>query len=94
LNIHYIQVLGDSKVIIEWLNRQGKLQVNNIEGWKQRLMDLIITFKGTSFHHIFRESNGEADFLSKQALTEAEGRITYFSWDGAMAGPQTHIDIF
>jgi ribonuclease HI len=94
LDIQYIQVLGDSKVIIEWLNHQGKLRANNIEGWKQRLMDLVITFKGTSFHHIFRESNGEADLLSKQALSEAKGRISYFTWDGSMAGPTHHIDIF
>jgi hypothetical protein len=45
LDIHYIQVMGDSKVIIEWLNHKGKLKAINIEGWKQRLMDPVITFK-------------------------------------------------
>jgi ribonuclease HI len=45
LDIHYIQVMGDSKVIIEWLNHKGKIKAINIEGWKQRLMDPVITFK-------------------------------------------------
>jgi hypothetical protein len=32
LDIQYIQILGDSKVIIDWLNLKGNLQAINIEG--------------------------------------------------------------
>jgi len=29
-----IQILGDSKVIIDWMNQKGLLQAVNLEGWK------------------------------------------------------------
>ena len=67
LDLHYIQVLGDSKVVIQWLKQKGVLQTNNIEVWKSRIKELIPTFKGIHFQHIYREVNGEVDQLSKQA---------------------------
>jgi hypothetical protein len=36
-----LQALGDSKVIIEWLNNRGRLQASAIEGWKHRTKELI-----------------------------------------------------
>jgi ribonuclease HI len=94
LDIHYIQILGDSKVIIEWLKQKGNLQAINIEGWKLRIWDLVASFQGICFQHIFRESNEEADKLSKQALSASKGRLSYFTWDGENARPTLHIDIF
>jgi hypothetical protein len=85
---------GDSKVIIDWLNHKGKLQAINIEGWKLRILDLVDSFQGICFQHIFRESNEEEDQLSKQALSATKGRLSYFTWDGENAGPTLHIDIF
>jgi hypothetical protein len=32
-----IQILGDSKVIIEWLNERSDLRVSSLEGWKKRI---------------------------------------------------------
>lgn len=81
-------------MIIEWLDQKGKLQAINIEGWKNRIKDMISTFKSIYFHHIFREANGEADHLSKQALTTTKGSISYFTWDGENAGPTLQVDIF
>jgi hypothetical protein len=94
LDIHYIQVLGDSKVVIEWLDQRGKLQAINIEGWKTIIKDLIPTFKGIYFQHIFREANGEADHMSKQALSATKGRVSYFTWDGEKVGPALQVDVF
>jgi ribonuclease HI len=37
LSIHKLQILGDSKVIIDWLNNKSDLRVSSIEGWKQRI---------------------------------------------------------
>jgi hypothetical protein len=99
---HYCKILGypiySSPGGLQSNHRLAKssrqLRASNIEGWKQRLLDLVITFKGTNFHHIFREANVEVDLLSKQALSEDKGRITYFTWDGSMAGPSHHLDIF
>jgi hypothetical protein len=77
--------MGDSRVIIDWLNDRGQLQASTIEGWKIRTKDLIKKFQAISFHHIYREFNKEADQLSKQALLEYEGKITYYllgTWRG------------
>jgi ribonuclease HI len=76
LDLHYIQILGDSKVIIDWLKQKGNLQAINIEGWKCKNRDLVSSFRGIYFQHIFRESNEEADKLSKQALSTTKGRIS------------------
>jgi ribonuclease HI len=32
--IDKIQILGDSKVIIDWMNHKSQLQVVNLDGWK------------------------------------------------------------
>jgi ribonuclease HI len=34
LSIPRIHVLGDSKVVIDWLLNKGRLQVSAVEGWK------------------------------------------------------------
>jgi ribonuclease HI len=94
LDIHHIQILGDSKVVVDWLEQKGNLQAINIEGWKRRIRDLATSFQGTSFQHIFRESNEEADKLSKQALLAPRGRLIYFNWDGENEGPPQFLKIF
>jgi ribonuclease HI len=87
LEIQHVQILGDSKIVIEWLNHKGNLQAINIEGWKRRIRVLASTFQGISFQHIFREYNEEAYLLSKEAITTTRGRLTYYYWDGVMAEP-------
>jgi ribonuclease HI len=94
LNIHHLQVMGDSKVTIDWLNKKGNLQAINIEGWKIRIRELMAAFQGINFHHIYRESNEEADNLSKRALYSPKGKLIYFTWDGESEGPTNHINIF
>jgi hypothetical protein len=37
LSLHRIHVLGDSKVVIDWLLNKGRLQVCSVEGWKARI---------------------------------------------------------
>jgi ribonuclease HI len=94
LEIKLVQILGDSKTIIEWLNHKGNLQATNIEGWKSRIRMLVSTFQDINFQHIYREFNVEVDLLSKQALTSTRGRLTYYQWDGERAGPTHHIHFF
>jgi ribonuclease HI len=94
LNIYHLQVLGDSKVIIEWLSKKGNLQVINLEGWKVRIRELMAVFQGINFQHIYRESNEEADNLSKRALHSPIGKLIYFPWDGESEGPTKHINVF
>jgi hypothetical protein len=94
LEIQYIQLIGDSKVVIDWLNKKGNIQVINIEGWKGKIRELISSFRGIYFQHIFKEANVEANNLSKQALSTSFGRLIYTSWDGENAGTVHHFDIF
>jgi hypothetical protein len=85
LSIQKLQILGDSKVVIDFLNHRGRLQAISIKGWKLRTMDLANLFQEISFHHIFREFNKETDQLSKQALLELEGRLSYYKWKNGVA---------
>jgi ribonuclease HI len=94
LDIQHIQVLGDSKVVVEWLKQNGNLQAINIEGWKCKIRDLASSFQGISFQHIFRESNEEADFYQSKHSQVPRGRLTYYYWDGVMVGPTHHLKIF
>jgi hypothetical protein len=48
LNIDVIQVIGDSKIIIEWLKDRGKLQIMSLMGWMERIKKLKISFRDLS----------------------------------------------
>jgi hypothetical protein len=87
------QVMGDSRVVIDWLLNKGRLQVCAVEGWKSRIKDLIKLFQSVSFEHIFRNYNMEAYHLSKQALDEPEGKFPYYHWSNGVEGPRRHIRI-
>jgi ribonuclease HI len=41
LSITDFLVLGDSKIVIDWLNRKGALQVVTLDCWKDRIYELI-----------------------------------------------------
>jgi ribonuclease HI len=94
LSFHRLQVLGDSKVVIDWLSNRGRLQASTIEGWKSKIKELIKPFQAISFEHIYREFNEEADLLSKQELREPEGRITYYQWVNGTEGPMRHLNLY
>jgi len=80
LTIHKIQILGDSKIIIDWLNRKSALQVISLEGWKHITVMLVNRFSIVHFFHIFWEYNKEADRLSKKALLALKGIISLQLW--------------
>jgi hypothetical protein len=45
---HNIWVMGDSRVIIDWLSSKGRLQVSALEGWKNRIQ--FLTKKFSEYH--------------------------------------------
>jgi ribonuclease HI len=94
LHILDLQVLGDSRIIIDWLNNKGKLQVIALECWKDRIFELIKGFTQINFTHIYRELNLEADLLSKSALQEQEGKLTFYQWKDGHVGPTQHLYLF
>jgi ribonuclease HI len=77
ISITDIHILGDSKIIIDWINNIGSLQVISIDCWKDRVKELIKLFSVITFAHVYREENQEADLLSKKALSERAGAIAY-----------------
>jgi ribonuclease HI len=93
-NITKIQVMGDSKVIIDWLNQKANLHAIDIEGWKRRTKALITNFQEISFHHIFWDFNKEVDRLSKQGLQDQKGILTYYTMDEGMIGPLAQLKLF
>jgi ribonuclease HI len=92
--IKNLQVLGDSKVIIEWINNKGNLHSANIECWKQKTRDLAKTFNDISFQHIYRVHNMEADSLSKRALKEIKGRLSVYHCENGEDSPISSLNIF
>jgi ribonuclease HI len=94
LDITYIKVLGDSRIVIHWLNNKGKLQVIALDCWKERIRDLIKNFEEISFTHIIRELNSEVDLLSKMALQQQEGKISYNKWVEGSMGPTLYLNLF
>jgi ribonuclease HI len=54
LDLKHIKVLGDSQIIIDWLNNKGKLRVLALDRWQEKIIDFIKNFKEISFEHIFR----------------------------------------
>jgi ribonuclease HI len=93
-SIKYLHVLGDSRVIIDWVNHKCNLSTVNIEGWKQKIVDLAKNFIDLSVHHIYRAHNKEADALSKRALSEIEGRLIVFHSDHGRESQLSCINIF
>jgi ribonuclease HI len=94
LNLDVIQVIDDSKIIIEWLKDRGKLQIASLMGWMDRLKMLKSTFREIHFTHVYRELNMEADHLSKMALTKTEGKLEFSRWVEGNEGPTISINLF
>jgi len=57
LSITDIHIMGDSKIVIDWLNDIGSLQVISIDCWKDRVRELIKQFSVITFAHVYREEN-------------------------------------
>jgi ribonuclease HI len=94
LNIEVIQVIGDSKIIIDWLKDRGKLQIASLMGWMDRINKLKKSFREIHYTHVYRELNKEANFLSKKALTKTEGKIEYNLWVDGNEGPPLFFNLF
>jgi ribonuclease HI len=68
LSMQSLHVLGDSKIIIEWLRGKGRLQVITLDCWKDNIITLTSSFQKISFSHVYRKDNHLVDILSKLTL--------------------------
>jgi hypothetical protein len=87
-------VRGDSSVIIDWINKKTELHSVQIEGWKQKTLDLSERFISLNCQHFSRSFNHEADALSKRALSELAGELSIFHCDYGTESPISVINIF
>jgi ribonuclease HI len=96
LHITGIQIIGDSKLIIDWCNGSERLQSLVLEGWKEQIKRLSTQFETISYIHTFREFNKDADVLSKNALRDQNHRgvIIYTQWEDNKPVPSRHIKVF
>jgi hypothetical protein len=88
------QLLGDSKVVIDWLNSKGQLHVSSLLGWMDRTRELQHKFRHITFLHTPRENNKKADALSKTALQKQVGLLSYNHWLENHEGPTININYF
>lgn len=77
LYLENLWVLGDSKVLIEHLNKDSNLAPGYLMTWLERINNLRASFSNIKFLHIFWEKNVQADRLSKKGLTREFGIMHY-----------------
>jgi len=88
LHIEALQVLGDSRIIIDWLNNRGDLQTISLMAWKDRIRLLQTSFKNLTYNNIYSELNKTTDHLSKLTLQKKVGILSYNHWlDGHESPP-------
>jgi ribonuclease HI len=93
-SLDHIQVFGDSKVIIDWINGKCDLHSSHVEGWKPKTQLMARSFSDITFRHLPRSFNSEADALSKRALSHEVGRLYIFHSDRGQASPTTYLNLF
>jgi hypothetical protein len=94
LHIYDLQVVGDSKLVIDWLNNQVDLQAMGLHFWKKQIESLIMEFSAIEFIHSFREFNQEADNLSKHALGLQEGMLKFYRMEDGQEGPPLFLSLY
>jgi hypothetical protein len=85
-------LLGDSKVIIDWINGKVDLQAAALECWKERTLEATRLVKSLSISHIYREDNRDTDILSKQAFSLPLGLLRYSRWEDGNEGPPITVE--
>jgi ribonuclease HI len=69
LKLCKIQILGDSKAVVEWVNGHNQMQVLRLKTLMAQIhRSFFASLEWFSINHIPRELNSLADELSKEAL--------------------------
>ena len=91
LHITELLLLGDSKLIIDWLNGRADFHVAELASWKERTWEATKQIQHLTSSHIYREENLEADRLSKIALSMPPGHISFTRWEEGNEGLSSRI---
>ena len=75
-----LQIVGDSKLILDWFNDKCTLQVLALELSQMKIRELQEAFQDLKLSHVYKEFNQQADTLSKEALSLELSlfSVTYF----------------
>jgi ribonuclease HI len=68
LNLRKLQIFGDSKVVVDWVNGKIQMQVLRARNLMEQIREFLTTFEWFSVTHVPRSLNSIADELSKDAL--------------------------
>lgn len=79
-DLRKLQVLGDSKLVIDWA--QGKVNVQNtkLANVLREIKLAFQSFKWLSFHHVLRELNSKANELSEEALELQKRAFEFYEY--------------
>jgi ribonuclease HI len=95
-NIQAIQIIEDSKLVIEWCKGRGRIHSLALEGWKDHISRIHNDFENLSFIHSYRQFNKTTDELSKRALLDIEhiDQIIFTWWIDNAPGITQLIYVF
>ena len=83
MGIPFINIFGDSLVIINWENNVTSLDFPYLDQWCKDIRSLMNSFSHLTIKHIYREHNQQVDCLSKKDLDLAPGFVFFTkSFDG------------
>ena len=88
-----VTVFGDSEVIMDWARGSHDLHTIQLLHWIRRTKELIDFFQHSSFSHIYREHNSEANILSKQAIGDGMETINWAKLEGTTILEQGSLNI-
>lgn len=71
-----LRVFGDSKLMVDWANNQGRIDNLMLEPIMNQFLEVKGKFEEIFFSHVYREFNTIADKLSKEALILQEGLLS------------------
>jgi hypothetical protein len=77
IKVTQLQLVGDSRVIIDWFSNINDLQVIYLVPWINIIRMMRERFIHLKAQHIYRTYNMEVDQLSKEALLLEEDGIYY-----------------
>jgi len=77
LSLNNMMVVGDSKVMIDWINEEANMNILHLGPRKEKIWRLKDNFKRLKFMHVHRIYNIVLDQLSKKALN-CSSRWIYF----------------
>jgi ribonuclease HI len=93
-SLDHLCILGDLKLIIDWINQSSKLHSVQLEGWKRETRMLANKFTDIQYRHIHRVHNQVADSLSKRALNDVTGRLSVFHCANGIKSPISTYNLF